>query len=78
MGGFHPVESLGEETAIYIRHPEVSRLLTEYWNILWTNAIPLKEGTRIHFERLEDIAQEVGISYDEYEKLIKPLRAEVA
>jgi len=38
----------------------------------------LKEGTRIHFERLEDIAQEVGISYDEYEKLIKPLRAEVA
>lgn len=73
IGGFHSAESLGEETSMYIRHPVVSKLLTEYWNILWGNAIPLKEGKKIYLDRLWQIAEHVGVLRIEFDEMIKPL-----
>lgn len=73
IGGFHPVESLGEETAVYIRHHLVNRLLAEYWNVLWANATPLKEGKRIYLDRLWQIAERIGVSHDEFDKMVRPM-----
>ncbi|MBI4759805.1 MAG: hypothetical protein ACOYYF_04400 [Chloroflexota bacterium] len=73
VGGFHPAESLGEETAVYIRHPLVNQLLSEYWNVLWGNAIPLKEGKMIYLDRLWQIAERIGVTRAEFDEMVKPL-----
>jgi hypothetical protein len=74
IGGFHPIESLGEETGIYIRHPVVNKLLADYWNVLWSNAIPLKEGKKIYLDRLWNIAKRLEVPRTEFDEMVKPLK----
>lgn len=74
IGGFHPVAPIaGEEIAAYIRHPAINRLLADYWNVLWANAIPLKEGKKIYVERLQQIAEHLGVTREEFKEMVAPL-----
>lgn len=77
FGGFHVTASPGAALVLYIRDPKLARVYRNYWNALWSDAIPLNEGRIIDWEELRRIALELGMSYEEFDSMVTMVRAEV-
>ncbi len=77
LGGFYPAESPADELAVYIRHPEISQFLRDYWNVLWLRATPLNEGKRINWAELKRIASHLGLTESEYDLMVAKLKDEI-
>jgi hypothetical protein len=75
LGGFHSDISPTEEQVLYCRHAEITRVLREYWNVLWMKALPLNKGDVIHWKELKRIALRIGMKEAEYEELIAELKS---
>ncbi len=77
IGGFHTSELSGNQKVLYIRQPELGDLLKDYWNYLWSQAIPLNEGGEINWKELEKIGKNVGIEKPDFDTMVERLKNEV-
>jgi hypothetical protein len=69
LGGFHSAEASTQETVLYLRHPEISEFLKEYWSVLWNRAKALNPGRAIDWPELERIAARLGIDSDSFKSM---------
>jgi hypothetical protein len=77
LGGFYPSDSPIEERVVYVRSKEINELLRDYWHVLWLRGRPLNEGGVIDWTELKRIGKNVGMSDEEFEKMVDRLKGEV-
>jgi hypothetical protein len=79
LGGFYHAagEVAGPAQRLRIREPNVAKLFRDYWDALWNGGISLHDGKEIKWEELKRIGLRVGVSEDEFQKMVSKLRDEV-
>ncbi len=79
LGGFYTATGEGAATAqrLQIREPNLNQLLKNYWNVLWSGAIPLNEGRVIDWAELKRIGLRIGLSADEFDRMVTKIKEEV-
>jgi len=78
LGSFYSSDAPAETANnIFIKSPEMGRLLEVYWNNLWHSATPLNEAKRINWDELKAIASRVGMSEEEFNSVLSKWTDEV-
>lgn len=77
FGAFHVTASPGADPILYIRDPKLAKIYKDYWNSLWSSAIPLNEGRVINWKELQQIATQLEIPTEEFDSMIKTVKEKV-
>lgn len=78
LGSFYGSGAPAEmATDVFIRSQQIAHILTNYWNYLWSRAIPLNEANRINWDELKRIAQRLGMTDAEFDSIVTKWRDEV-
>jgi len=78
LGSFYGSAAPAElATDVFIKNKQIGHILTNYWNYLWSQAIPLNEANRVNWDELKRIAQRIGMTDTEFDSIVSKWRDEV-